>query len=342
MFSFFFFNDTATTEIYTVYLALPVLLNLRDGQWNGRRFANYLLAAAVHLPMVGVYLCFAHGNPLGMTGWDLASGFFLPGWGRPGFLLEMVFWLGWPFLLCCAGMPWLLRLRGVSKPQVFLVLWLLTAWLICNLYPYWGAGQEAGFHPFHLAPVLIVVGGFLPALEARLHARGRRVSGPRRTAAAVALVLLSMPTTAIVYADMFHAPQTDDMHASHYLDRDTCAALEWLDTNGREGDIVLASYPTSQFIPWITGLKTVTGHYMFTIDRNAKNRAVQQFFATAYREDLHGALLNTQRVRFVVYGENERRLGTALPHGGWPGMAPVHRVGSTTVYRVARADGAGG
>src|SRR5438270_13679618 len=53
-YSLFFFNDTATTEIYTLSLhdALPILSRLRRnaGKRSGRRGAPWYLAAAQILP----------------------------------------------------------------------------------------------------------------------------------------------------------------------------------------------------------------------------------------------------------------------------------------------------
>src|SRR2546430_12888722 len=50
---FFFFNDTATTEIYTLSLhdALPICLAVRTRRWSSPRLRTVTIAASLTIPM---------------------------------------------------------------------------------------------------------------------------------------------------------------------------------------------------------------------------------------------------------------------------------------------------
>lgn len=312
-------------DTYLVYAAYPVLLNVRAGSWSWARFKNYMVAGAVFSPAVLYYAWMAYDGTLGMSGWER----------KPGFLIEYVFWIGWTFLAVAAVFPWLMRLRTAKDSTLLLGLWILAAWLMCNLYPYWGAGQEAAFYPFHVVPPILAVGGPLAWGIGALRRRPAWAVVTRRTAlaAGVALVGVSMPSTAIVYAQMFTTAHSGTPDWTYYLDEDYFRTLEWLHAHDSSNGVVLASPAGSQFVFRMTRHKTVTGHDMLTARYEEKNALVHRFYSQAGDEAFKQEFVRRFSVRYVLYGDLERRLGAFTPDAyAW--LRPVHTQGSTVLYAV--------
>ncbi len=313
-------------ETYLVYALFPVLLNWREGRWSWGRFKNYALAGAVHLPAVAFFGYLAVAQTLGMSGWER----------KPGFLIEYVLWLGWPFLLFCVALPWYLRVREAHDATLLLTLWIVLAWLICNAYPYWGAGQEAAFYSFHIVPPILAVAGPLRwAREWLEKRRGHPLVLPPLGSAAVAavLVVVSMPSTALVYAEMSSRLHTGHREWTYHLSEDTYQALCWLEEHGEPNTVVLASHDTSQFVPRIARNKVVTGHDMLTANYRQKNEWVRRFYGEANDGAFKRDLVARYAIRYVVYGPRERALGMADP-AGLPWLRCVFRQGEAAVYEV--------
>lgn len=319
-------------ELYLVYALYPVLLNLRAGVWAWGRFRNYIIAGAVHFPAVLYYAWMFFEQTLGMSGWER----------KPGFLIEYVLWIGWPFLICAACLPWLMRLRTAKDSSLLLGLWILITWLICNLYPYWIAGQEVAIYSFPVVSVLLTLGGPLCWLAETVKARwGWDVCAPGRArawrwAGAAALVLLSMPSTAIVYRQMFQNAHPYNPSWAYYISEDYYAGLTWLDEHTPADAVVLASETGSQFLFRFTKSKSVTGHDMLTSNWPEKSGLVQRFYAQPGDEAFKQDLVKRFNVRYVIVGDFERQAGSISPEA-LPWLKPVFAQGGMKIYEVVNA-----
>lgn len=321
-------------ELYTIYAVFPALLSLQHERLETRLFKQSAIAGMVHLPGVLYYVWLAWTDSLGMSGWKRV----------PGMLIEYFLWCGWPFIVCVVAFlvfPWVLRPQQLRDSTLLLGLWILIAWAICNTYPYWSAGQEAAFYALQIAPAILALGAPLAwchqaAIQGQFGPGLQTLAAkPRFTRiAAVVLILLSLPTTAVTYGQLFTTLRGNSHGWTFYISQGLLDALKWLDRNTPPSSVVLAAHDTSQFIPRVARNKIVTGHDMLTADYNTKNAEVNRFFANSGDEDFKRALIKRYNVRYILHGPLERQLGPCNP-ASFPWLRPIHSTSDTTLYEVA-------
>lgn len=100
----------------------------------------------------------------------------------------------------------------------------------------------------------------------------------------------------------------------YYLRTDELAALQWLDENADEGEVVLASLTLGQYVPALTGQPTFLAHWAQTVDYYGKDAQVREFFDAATSEARRREILAGQKVAYIFYGPNERALGGFNPN----------------------------
>jgi hypothetical protein len=91
------------------------------------------------------------------------------------------------------------------------------------------------------------------------------------------------------------------------------AALRWLDTHTRAGDIALASFEVGNVIPAYTDLRVFAGHGPETLDNQAKREALQRFFQAGTDDAWRRDLLAESSVDYLFYGPHEAQLGAWDP-----------------------------
>ena len=323
-------------ETYLVYALFPVLRWIQEQRFDRRRFENYALAAAVHTPMLLWHGYVFLTNPLGLSPWKRQA----------DMLLMQLLWMGIPFLLISLQFA----IKGLSHiPKAGLVplllgLWLGAAFAVVNLTPYLAWTQESHY-AYVLVPPILAVAGPLPWLYRALCASPRlwaRLPFPINTdrckrAAALVLLAISMPTTAIVYAQFFthlhHPPAWQPWR--YYISDGFYGGIQWLGTHADRGSVVLASHPASQFIPRFVDNKIVLAQDVITANFNTKLGQVKRFFQGDGDEAFKRSILERYHVDYVIYGDLERQLGSVdLDRFTW--LRPVYRAGDVTLYRVLR------
>lgn len=317
-------------ELYLIYAILPALFAWRNHSWSVKTLIPFVVAGAVHLPAVFYYLLYAYLGSLGeVTGWERV----------PGYLIQHILWLTWPFLVFVLTLPYFLRLKGQREDVVVLTTWIIVAWLICQMYPYWGAGQETAFYAYQVAPVILVFSG--PVVWCSAYLRRTRLYQKHwtpawRVALAVSMVLVTLPSSAYVYASMFTSLKSDHPDWTYYLPESVHDALYWIADEVPPNTVILASFDTSQFIPRISQHKVVTGHDVLTANYDEKNWIVERFFGQAGDSDFKWHIVRRFDVAYVVAGPLERRLGAArLDEIPW--LDAVHTLDDVTIYKVQSA-----
>jgi len=318
-------------ETHALWAGFAVLVCIREGRWAWERARGPLLAMAVHAPVFAYFLYYAWTGSLGS-----------PDWSRvPGHIIEYVFWIGWPFALLVAGMPWLLRLRQLSDAHLLLLTWILLAWFHCNAYPYTRGGQEAAFYSFPVVTVFFSVCVLMPRFWQWWRERPALLpwvpfdfSKPRNALlAAIVLVVASMPTTVIIYRDYFITLRYGHPDWTFYISKDLYHCLQWVDKNVGEEDVILASLRASQFIPRVANSKVVTGHDFLTTKYYEKNPQVERFFYAESDEDFKRGFLREHSVDYLLYSEFEQEMHGMRPEN-FPWLKPAHTVGKVTIYKV--------
>ncbi len=326
----------AIPETHALWLLFPALLCLRDQSFRLARFKGAAIAIAVHSPMLLYFGYYAVSGSLGR-----------PDWSQPSpHLLEIVLWMGLPMAAFVLGLPAYLRVRNVPIDNVLLTSWILLAWLYCAMHPYLKSGQESAYYSYSLVPVVLALAAGLPWLYAYLKAAWPQFASllpdfslPRvRHAATAALVVVSLPSVAIVYREFFTTLPGGTAQSTFYISKDLHDALVWLDGQKKDGDVVMASLHTSQFVWRVAGAKTVTGYELLTPRFHEKNEMVHRFYTAQGEEDFKRATLTEHGARWVVYGELEQRLvqGGAPPvePGALSFLTPAFKQGGVTIYAV--------
>ncbi len=113
-----------------------------------------------------------------------------------------------------------------------------------------------------------------------------------------------------------------------FLQRDYAVVLQWLRTQTRSTDVVLASPETSIWIPGWVGSRVVYGHPYETLDATAKEQAVLAWFGGEL-ESACAQLLRDYNVRYILYGPQERALGQT---NCLDSLTEVAQFGSVQVY----------
>jgi uncharacterized membrane protein len=126
--------------------------------------------------------------------------------------------------------------------------------------------------------------------------------------------------------------------APYSLTTNDVEALRWLDTNARDGDVVLASLTIGQYVPAMSDARPVLAHWAQTLNYYEKDEAVRRFYAAATTEDERLTLLRTWNVRYIFVGPEERALGAFDPQRQPARYAPVFASGGTTIYAVQLTD----
>jgi uncharacterized membrane protein len=117
-----------------------------------------------------------------------------------------------------------------------------------------------------------------------------------------------------------------------FLPRQTVDAIAWLEKNSARADVVLAAPEIGHFIPRLSGNTVVVGEDLLTRRYQKKDVRAKRFFSGADDAD-RISFLKTWRVRYVLWGDAERRLGDWHPET-LSILEPVFLSGQTSVFRV--------
>ncbi|WP_266076566.1 DUF2298 domain-containing protein [Haladaptatus caseinilyticus] len=176
----------------------------------------------------------------------------------------------------------------------------------------------------------------------------------RRTGVAVFTVMLLLTTSVYgAFALSEHVstdksihrtddPTLDGMAFIWTAHGDEARAIEWLDA--KEGRPHIVSAPGKPY-QWgspassLTGLPTVVGWYQERIYRGApayeeRKRDVELIFSPNTGWSTRAGKLAKYDVRYIYYGPQERQRYGRTSFSKYPGIEPVHRSGSVSIYRV--------
>jgi hypothetical protein len=111
-----------------------------------------------------------------------------------------------------------------------------------------------------------------------------------------------------------------------FIRRDELAAFEWLQSQVKQDDVILASPRVGMFVPGQTGARAFYGHPFETVDARTKKAQAEAFF--------RGELEFVPRpVDFIIYGPSEQALGRPEHLPAYPA---VFSAGEVTVYQVTQ------
>lgn len=280
------------------------------GWWQRKQIVrqelvSLILLALAQLPLLGYAVRFFWGHPL----WQIVAQQNQVTSPTPP---EYALGLGLLGLLALAG-GWAVvrqRLRHLQLP----LMWVLA---VSGLV-YAPLGLQRRFAEGVLAPlaVLAVVGlsrGLLPLMRRvwqRLGHGRYPFRRPRRWGWALALAF-TMPSTlylllACVALALARSPVL-------FYPANVVHAVDWLGAHSRWDETVLAAEPAGSFIPARIGHRVFLGHWVETVNFEAKLIQVQTFYSAATTNAERQTLLAECGCRFVFYGPDEQSLGPFKP-----------------------------
>jgi hypothetical protein len=134
-----------------------------------------------------------------------------------------------------------------------------------------------------------------------------------RVPAVVSVILLILVIPTSLYYVGSRLLEMSRHRAPYFLVHDEMAALDWLHTSTARDDIVLASLAFGQYVPGLAGNRAFLAHWANTLQFFAKRDSVSKFYSDTARDEERRALVAQFGIRYVVWGEAERRLGNWSP-----------------------------
>ena len=195
-------------------------------------------------------------------------------------------------LLACLGLAQIWRRKDIQIQIV--IVWAVLA-LVMVYLPF---GLQRRFLVGLAVPLVSLAGFGLEWIENRLGQRVRFI--------AIAALALTFPTLLLVLlAGQFGALAHNSLL---YLRRGESQALSWLETNTPADALVLAAPESGLFIPAHTGRRVLYGHPFETVNAEAEEKAVTDFFAQAGSPAAIDFLVG-RKIDYVFYGPREQLLG---------------------------------
>jgi hypothetical protein len=233
-----------------------------------------------------------------------------------------IYLLGYALLLAlgAAGVVVWARRRepGLAFPLLWIGLVAVLAYLPWNLQRRFLEGLQV---PLGMLAGVGLVEGFLQG--------GRRLWHRVEIALVVALAAMSnlyLTVGLTAAAAIRQAPVA-------FTPTDVLEGVDRLGESSSWDETVLSGFETGSLIPARIGHRVVLGHWMETVDYDAKHRAVSEFYATDTADEARRALAEAWGVSYVIYGPQERAMGDIdLADAVW--LEPVFRSGEIVVYRV--------
>lgn len=195
--------------------------------------------------------------------------------------------------------------------------------------------------PLSILAAVTLVRGVLPRIRRSRPVR-RLARFPRYTSSGLqrwalsALLLGLTPTFGLLLIDQ--TLRAAARQAPMFRDAGEVAALDWLKAQTTYADVVLAAYPTGNYLPARVSARAFAGHGPETINLAEKLPLVEKFYSATIDDAWREVFLREQSIDWVFLGPFEREWGlTQLSDGRLWEL--VYNAGRYRIYRVVNGDG---
>ena len=198
------------------------------------------------------------------------------------------------------------------SPALILAIWgIRKAWETKNKKPlvYWGIlGVALMYFPWSLQR-RFMLGYYVPmaglaVLGIEHISKNLQV---RFKSMVIVLMIFVVPTNAIVILSGVQAVKQRTPQI--FLTQKEVQALEWVNKNAREDDVILSSPTTGLYIPAYTGRQVYYGHPFETTEAKQKLGKAEGFFKEPWTSDQRKSFLVENEIDYVFYGPREKQLG---------------------------------
>ncbi len=219
-------------------------------------------------------------------------------------LLHVIF--GYFIPLIFAVIYFFHKKQKLKDIEVLLYSWIISGFIL--LYSPLNIQRrflEGLFIPIMILGALGFIHVVLPYSEKML----KRVRIKKGRIITIILVCLLISPTSFywlyrVYTNVKHDIQVSEYSIPYYLTQDELEALEWLDQNTENEDIVISAYGIGNYIPRMSGNRVFLGHWAQTIDYENKKELVRDFYSGNY-----DYVLELYDIDYIYYGNEEKKLG---------------------------------
>lgn len=225
----------------------------------------------------------------------------------------------------------------INRRELFLKTWFVVNFFVVYVPLSYQIHYLNGWQvPIAILATLGLYRRVIPWLKRRVTKDGRQGApafGRLSVEAMLAslLIVAALPTNIYLFAWRF----VDLSRYSHpyYLARDEWEALLWLEANAPPDAVVFSSTDIGQYIPSVTGGRAFLAHWAMTADFYRKQGVVQAFFNATMNDAERAAVLQAYHVRYIFWGEAERKLGTLNPDA-LPFARRVYASPQAAIYQV--------
>lgn len=239
--------------------------------------------------------------------------------------------------------PWWAMLLGVGLPGALALLggwkWLkdgqpplVLVWFLVNLLAIYlpGISNSARLMMGWIAPLGTLAAYGLEEVVLPWYAR-RRAAQRWSPAAARRLILWMVFPVVLMMPLVRAASAFVQAEYPFYLPAAEIAAINWLAEQTTADDLILASYPISNYYPAVGRSRVFAGQLGYTTDLPGKLAVIARFWDAQTAEAERAALLRQWGVTYVYAGQYERQFmaGTVTP----PGQV-VYQTPEVTIYAV--------
>lgn len=300
---------------------LPILywavqgVRTRRVAWRG--LAAVAAMGAAQAPLLAYDLWVFHTQQV-FVGWSVQNVTLSPP-------LRVYLW-GYGVLLVLGAVGTVAWARRGGQELAFPLLWIgLVAVLV---YLPWNLQRR--FLEGVQVPLGLLAGvGLAQIADCVVHWKSQIGRGRRLAQAAVVALMAVSHLYLTAGATLAAAARTPAL----FWPTDVLAGVDWLGENTSWEETVLAGFETGSLIPARIGHRVVLGHWMETVDFEAKREAVARFFTTDTPDEERLTLLREWGVAWLFCGPEERSLGDFDP-SAVTYLEPVFQQGEVAVYRV--------
>jgi hypothetical protein len=248
-------------------------------------------------------------------------------WTPPPYLLPILMGVQWLLAIWALDIktPW----RERDDTHLFIMAWFLSHFILIYIPLNFQIHLLSGWQV--VTAVLATIGLYMRVLP-WLQKRFQKIPRERLALyASAALLLAVIPVN--VYLIGWRFIDLRRAENPFYLRKTEVAALDYLESQVKSNDVVLASLDIGQFVPALTGARSFLGHWAQTLDYYGKEDMVNAFFNPATPDADRENTLRQYHVSYVFYGPEEIELGSFDPASA-SYLTEVFKEGDTKVYKV--------
>lgn len=277
---------------FAVVIAGIIIICVETWNWFTKRKIE-LVKTAITLIGGGTYLLYQffsiQNNPI-LAQWNLQNITKAP--AIYDFLLSFS-----PALILAGLVVWRNRKSGAFFAKNLPLLAWLAGGFILLYFPF---DLQRRFLSGYFIPVVLLGSILLDQLK--------ETKRGKFTAFLISIAGASLLTNLIVLAGFFTGLKNHDPH--FFLTHDEAEAITWMDSNASEQIVVLSSPSLGNFIPARAGLKVVYGHPFESIQAEARQEVITQFYSGSLSGQDAKSWLQAMNVTYVVYGQRELETGS--------------------------------